>query len=708
MSDTIITEARELIQEGFWVYPVDVDLKKPTIKDPRKTRLTGDEFEELFYRTHATGVAVDLALSDLVCIDVDAYKPECNWDTWCEENGIEIPETMMAHTQRGGIHYVFQAEEGKRYRGAIKGLKAVDVKHQGYIVVWPTPGYEWTNDLAPVDAPSWLPTRDEVQPVLAGPATLQSSVQDNMSGGARGQDDRGIRWLNEATGNPVELERGEDWFKLVGGMAQEYKGTIYEDAARQAVIDFALRWEGKHESEEETAERARKDFDSVNVVADGGVNLGSTKHVLRAYGILKEKRSKKTRVKSAAHMMKPSETEFATGFMKVEGDELLKKRLPQIDWIVNDVLPSGNFFSFAGPSGAGKTRLMALLAACLATGRTDVMGWASANRPVSVLLIANEERTVDMERRVKAAMIANGLKGGKPFYVRGKEQGRFVLTHSPEGMLELNEDLLDKMAEDIKAADIEVVVLDPFVTLGAGGEMDPEGIDLVNSFMMQLAERTGAAVGHIHHSPKDRAAPPDEQRGQDGAWRGHGSIYSALDVGFTIFPLMPYEVSSKKDKRRKLAEAQKNGMVDKYVVIDQAKQREGEDVPPVAFRFTSVRLHPDDDNGIGALLPVSVRHAEQMVRGAVEMEENAIDEQRLNMLAEGIPAAFGDNRFIRLNELHTYMRTRYGERWSNAQSIKMRDLLKRHPELETGVQFERGTFHLEAGEGRGMLGIYGV
>lgn len=155
--------------DGWFLFPVRAETKIPAIKD-NLNQASNNINQLLKWANRFPGClwGLSLAKCGLVAVDVDTRNLGMEyWQELCDANGE--PETLKARSGSGGLHYVFKAEEGARYRGKIKhptrAKSGIDVKNNGYIVVYPsihpTSGnqYVWTNTDAPKIAPDWIKAR---------------------------------------------------------------------------------------------------------------------------------------------------------------------------------------------------------------------------------------------------------------------------------------------------------------------------------------------------------------------------------------------------------------------------------------------------------------------------------------------------------------------------------------------------------------------
>lgn len=130
--------AVELAEAGWPVFPVNIDTKRPKTEhghldataDPEQVRRWRLLFDE------RGGIATPTG-NGLLVIDVDPRNggivPE-----W-------VPETLTSRTQSGGWHFYYKVDEDIKSRAGLFG-EGVDSKSAGgYVLVPPSPGYQWVN-----------------------------------------------------------------------------------------------------------------------------------------------------------------------------------------------------------------------------------------------------------------------------------------------------------------------------------------------------------------------------------------------------------------------------------------------------------------------------------------------------------------------------------------------------------------------------------
>lgn len=136
MTDKTTRILKRYCKKGFKLFPVNASKKTPCIKD--YPNLASDDFAEIenwLEKFPGCNWAIMGAPSGLVFVDVDtAHGGMESWQALIDMHGE--PETLMAESGNGGLHYVFKAKDTQRYRGKIQ--KGIDVKHNGYILVYPS------------------------------------------------------------------------------------------------------------------------------------------------------------------------------------------------------------------------------------------------------------------------------------------------------------------------------------------------------------------------------------------------------------------------------------------------------------------------------------------------------------------------------------------------------------------------------------------
>lgn len=654
MHDDIITAAQRVAQE-FGLKIIPCGARKQPLQKGWPDKATDQPTEEDFAGATFVGVPTG-PVNDLVVFDLDYYKrggdgvpqPADNetWDRLAdfeEELMAAYPGQVRVHkTQSGGVHLIMRYPVGNIHIPRSL-MPQMEIMKKGHQFIWPTEGsgYEVEVDvpldeLARPDAAAFK-IRHVVEGMSSGGNLMSSEMADkvmrsNGSAAARHDamlriahdlakelTDENLRVMNDAQiaeamqkylyatyGAYIDAKRADDLFEF----RADPDGTLVGGELKRALIGekgaLTLR---RAQSLDRFAELMAKQVAKGEQVKKGAEDLYRQK--VAGYRSLFE----------MAPAAEPEADDDIDEFTHIDGEELLKEQIPDIDWIVDGILPAGNLVSIAGPSGAGKTRFLSAFVAALASGETHKIGLSPAARSVKTMWCANEERVIDVKRRIKAAMVKNDITPGD-YLVRGKEHGQLKLALDGA----LLEAPLVKLIRRVKREGVELVIFDPFVTLGVDEENSAGGVGVVVEAMQRITSETGAAVLFVHHTPKgDKNAPEDDARGSSGAWRGSGAIYSALDMGLTLHRYLPPSCHGKDGtkNRRKLMLARSSKKVAKYIVLDPAKEREGEPLTPVHYRMDTVPVR-EGGRGIAVLSPV---HEQDAIAAIDAVLTSASDEQ---------------------------------------------------------------------------------
>jgi len=142
--------------------------------------------------------------SGVIVLDIDVKKGRNGFDRLAELGKTAPPETPIAHTPSGGVHFYFACNPAVEIRNSagVKGLGlGLDVRGDGGQVVLPGPGGYWWDPhanfrtLAPMVAPAWLghrppkPEADRHRSVSGGldPRAILDRACENIRDAAAGE-----------------------------------------------------------------------------------------------------------------------------------------------------------------------------------------------------------------------------------------------------------------------------------------------------------------------------------------------------------------------------------------------------------------------------------------------------------------------------------------------------------------------------------------
>ena len=223
-------------------------------------------------------------------------------------------------------------------------------------------------------------------------------------------------------------------------------------------------------------------------------------------------------------------------------------RIPQRQWIVAGAILKGYVSIIIGPGGVGKS-VYTLVLAILVAGRgtrseTDLTG--PVKRYARTLVINNEDNGDELERRIAAVMslydIQSSELNGQFFYESGYGAKRLICEETTEGEV-IRAPFVNKLLGYIQAHDIEMIVVDPFVSTHRSNENDNSKIDDVVQVYKNIAAVTGCAIILVHHTRKtsgDEIPTIESSRGgkalSDGC-RAGGIVYQIPQSDKRLFGL---------------------------------------------------------------------------------------------------------------------------------------------------------------------------
>jgi hypothetical protein len=456
------------------------------------------------------GIGIDTGRSDLVVIDVDV-RGEKKGAEWHEEHKHLFPETYRVETPSGGFHLYYRVPAGMTIKSGPLVADAVDVKSTGgYVVAPPTPGYTG-NDAEIVELP-----RDLLKLIKnklnKGKQALKAMSDTDLELQAR---------VGTSFHDPM-LELTGRWKRE--GMAPEQMveltRSIVEDCCKQRPDrnpDVTMR---EVERMIVGAKSGREADELMARVGQMGIDAPE--------GFFANGQNQKT-VASKTFEVSPG----------VQIIDVMAKSIPPPRWILGRIFARGWVTGIASAPNVGKTRFLVSTACALSTGRSEYLGF-KVLEPGPVLLITNEEKTQDIERRIKATGLwAKQKEAGSPIHIRGSDLGLVKLAGVDGRQAVPDTAEIDAIVEYARKIGAALVAFDPLVSLGEGLNENTVDMQAFMDAFRDIANRADVAVLFNHHTPKGESSggrPPRSRQwaGHMGAFRGHGSIAGAPDLLFTL------------------------------------------------------------------------------------------------------------------------------------------------------------------------------
>ena len=197
--------------------------------------------------------------------------------------------------------------------------------------------------------------------------------------------------------------------------------------------------------------------------------------------------------------------------------------IPPRAWLYGRHLIRRNVSVTVAPGGVGKSSLTIVQALELVTGRQLLGGWNAG--PMKVWLFNLEDERSELDRRIAAAMkhyeIDPADIEGRLFVDTGREQ-QLILANQIRDDVQIDRRLIDDLKLQLTSNEIDVLIVDPFVSSHRVNEMDNGKIDYVTKEWVRLAEHCGCAVELVHHTRKLNGAEATSD-----ASRGASSLINA-------------------------------------------------------------------------------------------------------------------------------------------------------------------------------------
>jgi len=207
-------------------------------------------------------------------------------------------------------------------------------------------------------------------------------------------------------------------------------------------------------------------------------------------------------------------------------------------YIVNGLLPAGITALLSGHGGVNKTRLLTLLAGCIAAGR-PFLGLATS--PGAALLILGEDDQAETYRRIGA--IAHALEFtqdereflNKRLLIFSTSGEDIRLTGSRHGSI-VGTGLADRIVERCKEHEaqcgvpIRLVGFDHIGLVSGGDPNDNTDATLYNQQASRIANGTGATVITLAHHRKSSASQDADQHATMGAAANVNTVRLALQL----------------------------------------------------------------------------------------------------------------------------------------------------------------------------------
>ncbi|MDF3607912.1 helicase RepA family protein [Paracoccus sp. DMF-8] len=192
--------------------------------------------------------------------------------------------------------------------------------------------------------------------------------------------------------------------------------------------------------------------------------------------------------------------------------------LPPREWLYGHHLIRQYASATIAPGGVGKTTLTVTDALAMASGRSLI--GQKPHGALRVWLWNGEDPTDELERRAIAAMKFHCIRpdeiGDRLFIDSGRDQPIKIGANTPNGPT-VAMPVVDALIEAIRSRRIDVLIVDPFVSVHSMPENDNGAMDAAVKAFALVADRTECAIDLVHHSRKLNGADADIDAARGGS-----------------------------------------------------------------------------------------------------------------------------------------------------------------------------------------------
>lgn len=213
-----------------------------------------------------------------------------------------------------------------------------------------------------------------------------------------------------------------------------------------------------------------------------------------------------------AFAQQPREPIKATPFALVD-----PASLPQRDWLFGRHFIRRYLTATVGAGGSGKSAHAVSEVLAMVTGRPLLDPDGPLTTPIRAWYVNAEDPQDEIDRRFHAAAkhfrVTADQIGDRLYTDSGRDQ-EFVIMRQEGRDLRVCQPLIDELVAEIQRREIDVVVIDPFVSTHEVAENDNGAMQRVAKAWTEVADRANCGVEVIHHVAKNQGeVTADSARG---------------------------------------------------------------------------------------------------------------------------------------------------------------------------------------------------
>ncbi|MGY6568518.1 MAG: AAA family ATPase [Salinarimonas sp.] len=196
--------------------------------------------------------------------------------------------------------------------------------------------------------------------------------------------------------------------------------------------------------------------------------------------------------------------------------------LPERDWLYGRHYIRRYATASVGPGGGGKTAHSITETLAMVTGRPLLDPDGALTKPLRVWWVNAEDPQDEIDRRFHAAAkhfgVTNEQIGGRLFTDSGRDQ-QFVIARQIGRDLQIVEPFMGEMVAEIRRKEIDVVIVDPFVSTHEAPENDNGAMQRVTAAWVRIADEAQCGVELVHHVAKGQGEVTADSARGGGAFK---------------------------------------------------------------------------------------------------------------------------------------------------------------------------------------------
>jgi hypothetical protein len=555
--------ARKLARAGIHVFPVS-PAKVPLCAAWRDESTTDLKRIELWWMEWTSAiVGIDCGKSGLAVIDPDRHNPSKDGVAYfaelCADPAHDVlPAHPITVTYSDGNHHIFKQPDGEPIRNAGQlNDRGINVRGVGGFIVAPgsvigagstlydgstsTEDGAWVSDRsAPglaeeyeagtlAKLPDWLATTfraPKVQPETAAPEQErhsksadpdQSAILRFDSSGARERE-----WAEAALDGCYDELAG-----ITEGDRNNRLNAIAFRLGRMVGAGWLSESDVIRRLEDACVRNGLMQSDKPKQCRDT-INSGLSKGKLKPHEPLPEKGYGDARTgewfDTDDATAEPKPKISATPFEWIEPSQI-----PPREWLYGKHYIRKFTSMTAALGGIGKSSLDLVEILAMVTGRDLLNVGYKPERKLRAWIWNGEDPKIEVQRRIAAVCKRYGIKkeelDGYLFLDSGRDTEIKIAYQERSKGFKIAVPVVEQVTQTILDNQIDVMLVDPFISSHALNENDTTSIDAAAKEWAKIADKTDSAIEFIHHM---RKGAPGQRNHEVGDARGASSSVDAV------------------------------------------------------------------------------------------------------------------------------------------------------------------------------------